>query len=73
MDRSIYVLSAGSTPLHAAVTNNCDPMVFVSLLNGGADANIEDGEGKTPWDRANEREFLKGTDAYWRLNDARFQ
>ena len=28
--------------------------------------------GKTPWDSAQENEALKGTDAYWRLNEARF-
>ena len=29
-------------------------------------------EGKAAWDLAHENEHLRGTDAYWRLNDARF-
>ena len=29
--------------------------------------------GETPWDRAKGNKALKGSDAYWRLNDARFE
>ena len=43
------------------------------LLDAGADASHKDTFGKTAWDLAQENEALKGTDAYWRLNDARFK
>ena len=66
-----YFIPVGSTSLHTAVTHNCNPLVVVALLQGGADTDAMDGEGKTAWDRATERDFLKGTDAYWSLNDAR--
>ena len=34
--------------------------------------NALDLDGKIPWDYAKENEALKGTDAYWRLNELRF-
>ena len=33
---------------------------------------MRNADGKTPWDLAEANEDLKGSDAYWRLNDARF-
>ena len=41
-------------------------------LRSGADPKARDKVGKTPWDYAKDREPLKGSDAYWRLNEARF-
>ena len=32
----------------------------------------KDKYGKTPWDLAQENEKLKGTKAYWALNDAQY-
>ena len=43
------------------------------LLKAGADASVKDKDGKTAWDHAQDNEKLKGTDAYWMLNDARFK
>ena len=71
----------GNTPLHGAAEYNYR---FVSgdyphagaaieaLLDAGADAAARNASGQTPWDLAQENEALRGADAYWRLNDARF-
>ena len=62
------------TPLHAAAMSNANPAVITALLDAGADPKARsfvDGK-KTPWDYAKGREPLKGSDAYWRLNDAQF-
>ena len=61
------------TPLHIAAKANSDPTIITILLDAGADAAARDRKGKTPWDYARESESLKGTDAYWRLNEGRFQ
>ena len=43
-----------------------------ALLAAGADPTARNAAGQTPWDLAQENEALRGSDAYWRLNDARF-
>ena len=45
-----------------------------ALLDAGADPTARNADGRTPWDlaEANEHLRLMGGDAYWRLNDARF-
>ena len=43
-----------------------------ALLAAGADATARNAAGQTPWDLAQENDALRGADAYWRLNDARF-
>ena len=43
-----------------------------ALLEAGADPNARDNDGKRPFVYAEDNEQLKGTDAYWKLNDARF-
>ena len=62
----------GSTPLHGAAWINVNPAVLAALLDAGADAKAQNSQGQTPWDLAKDRDVLEGTDAYWRLNDARF-
>ena len=72
----------GNTPLHAAVGWVPDQSSFkllgydgesvATLLDLGASPSARNGKGRTPWDLAQENEALKGTNAYWRLNDARF-
>ncbi len=63
----------GETPLIAALTqDDVDPLVVSALLDGGADASLSDQEGLTPWDLAERHALLKGTELYWRLNNARF-
>ena len=46
---------------------------MTALLEAGASPNACDNDGKLPFDYARDNEQLKGTDAYWKLNDARFQ
>ena len=67
----------GDTPLHRAAAQlfgdeSHAGAAIEALLDAGADAATRNAAGKTPWDLAQENEALKGSDAYWRLNDARF-
>ena len=68
----------GNTPLHTAAayrnaTNEVHGGAAIeALLDAGADATARNATGETPWDIAAENERLKGSDAYWQLNDARF-
>ena len=62
------------TTLHSAVYSEyANPAEIAALLDGGADPNIRDGEGKTPWDFASENDALTGTDILWMINDERFR
>ena len=62
----------GRTPLHWAALFSKNPAVITALLDAGADPKARNANGQTPWDHAKDNEALKGSDAYWRLNDARF-
>ena len=62
----------GDTPLHRAAESNQNPDVITALLDAGSDPKARNKPGKTPWDNAKDNEALKGSAAYWRLNDARF-
>ena len=42
------------------------------LLEAGADATAKNGEKETAWDLIQDNEALKGTKAYWRLNELRY-
>ena len=71
-DEPVMVLLEGSTAMHIGVRHNPNHQVITSLIEGGGDPSIEDNWGKTPWDYATEREYLKDTEGFWRLNDARW-
>ena len=62
----------GSTPLHKAAVNG-NPAVVITLLDAEADPKAKTTDGKTAFDLMQENDKLKGTDAYWRLNDLRFE
>jgi hypothetical protein len=49
-----------------------NPEVVQVLLGAGADATAKNGVGTTAWDLIQDNEALKGTKAYWRLNELRF-
>ena len=51
---------------------NKNPDVITTLLNAGADAKAKSNEGKTAFDYAQNNPKIKGTKAYWDLNNARF-
>ena len=68
----------GNTLLHSAAELVSDfgdlhgGDAIEALLDAGANPAARNAAGETPWDLAKENEALKGSDAYWRLNDARF-
>ena len=63
---------SGATALMAAAMSNANPQVLLLLLENGANAKISDRSKKTALDYAKENEALKGTDAFWKLNDATY-
>jgi uncharacterized protein len=63
----------GVTALSLAAAVNREPDVLHMLLDAGADGTARDKDGRTAFDWASENTALRGTDAYWRLNDARFR
>ena len=58
-------------PLHYAVFSGY-PTAITALLDGGADPNARDENGKTALELIKEDSPIYGTDAYWRLNDAKY-
>lgn len=62
----------GMTPLHIAAMAGT-PALIMTLLNAGADATLTNTDEKTPFDLAKDNEELRGGEAYWALNDARFK
>ena len=75
----------GNTPLHLAARyvneyyHESQPEnqkhagdAIAPLLDGGGNTALRNAEGKTPWDLASNNAALKGSEGYWRLNDARF-
>ena len=66
--RDIY----GDTPLLYAARSR-SPDIITALLEAGASGSAKDEDGKTPFDLAEENELVKGTAAYWALNDAQYE
>ena len=62
----------GRTPLMWAAGSNQNPEVIKILLDAGADGKAKSNEGKTAFDYAEENKYIKGTEAYWLLNDAQY-
>ena len=62
----------GMTALMSAAWNSTAESVKL-LLEAGADASVKDANGKTAWDYAQRNAGLKGSDAYWILNESRFK
>ena len=62
----------GATPLHMAALRGTAGDVK-ALLEAGADPKARDNRGRLSFDYAENNEFLNGTDALRRLNEARFQ
>ena len=63
----------GATPLHLTARFDSNPSVIEALLKAGADPGARDDAGKTPFNYAKDNEALKRTEAYWLLNDGRFE
>lgn len=63
----------GWTALMRAARHNENSDVITVLLDAGADPTLKDANGKTAFDLAKENEKIKGSAAYWKLNDARFK
>ena len=63
----------GGTPLHRAAELSNNPAAIKVILDAGADTAARNAAGKTPWDLVQVNDALKGSHAYWRLNDARFK
>ncbi len=68
-----WVNIPGLSPLHFAAGTSDNPAVVAALLDAGADVAARDGDGKTPWDYAQDNEALRGTDIWWRLREGRFR
>jgi ankyrin repeat protein len=62
----------GKTALMWAAGYNENPDVITTLLKAGANGKLKSSEGKTAFDYAKDNPKIKGTTAYWALNDARF-
>ena len=62
----------GSTPLMRAANSNENPEVILLLLGAGADGRARNRDGKTAFDLAKDNEHIRDTDAYRRLDGARF-
>jgi ankyrin repeat protein len=61
----------GYSPLHdAALSGRADVVEF--LLSAGANPKAKNRDGETLFDLVRRSSALKGTDAYWLLNEARY-
>ena len=66
----------GDTPLHLAARGrnwgSSHEAAIDALLDAGANPTARNADGRTPWDLAQANDELRGSDSYWRLNEARF-
>lgn len=70
----------GYTALHLAIDSVYSRIpedkqedAIITLLNHGANVNIKSVDGTTPWLLVQSNDFLRGSKAYWAMNDARFK
>ncbi len=73
-------LALPALPVHADVTDALFEAAIdgtasevKAALSAGADPGARDDAGRTPFDYAKDNKALKGTEAYWLLNEARFE
>ena len=64
----------GNTALHLAAASRSPhaPAAIAALMDLGADTRRLNARGETAWNVAAENEDVRQSEAYWRLNDARF-
>ncbi len=62
----------GTTPLHTAALLGT-PDNITALLEAGASGSVKIKDGRTPFDLADGNYKIKGTAAYWALNDAQYK
>ena len=64
----------GNTALHLAAASRSPhaPAAITALMDLGADTRRLNARGETAWNVAAENEDVRQSEAYWRLNDARF-
>ena len=63
----------GFTPLMAAAGGNSNPAVIEALIKAKANVNARDISDKTAFDYAEDNPEIKGTPAYWKLNDLMYK
>ncbi len=63
-------LESGETPLQVVAVPSETPSIVTALLEAGADQTAKAEDGQTPFDLIQKNDKLKGTEVYWRLNDA---
>ena len=60
------------TPLHYAAATGT-PDIIAALLEAGASGSVKGLYGMTAFERAEQNDRVKGTDAYWALSDAQYE
>ena len=65
-------LSREIPPPHPATANADNTSATRAARVAGLEATLRDNEDKLPFDYAKDNDHLRGSDVYWRLNDARF-
>ena len=66
-------LANGGISVLLTASSFSGPAIILTLLGAGADAKLSDELGHLPIDAAKENPKLKGTKAYWALNDAQYK